>query len=304
VPSAAGPDRNEGDKSVEPTLSQYAGRVTVTDGAWGTQLQAAGLPADACPDLWNLDNAAAVEAVARSYVEAGSQIVLTNTFRTNRLALSRWSLEGRAAEIAEAGAAISRRAAGDGAKVFASIGPTGKIVMMGEVAPEEFDAAFSEQAAALAQGGADAILCETFTELEEALLAVRAARRSTALPVVLSMTFDSGPDGTATVMGTTPAAMVAAAAEAGAAAVGANCGAGPEHYVKVASLLHGATGLPVWIKPNAGLPVLREGRTVFPMGPEQFAAFAPDLVQAGANFIGGCCGTTPEHVRAVRAALG
>lgn len=289
---------------MEPTLSQYADGVTVTDGAWGTQLQAAGLPVDACPDLWNLDNAPGVEAVARSYVEAGSQIILTNTFRANRFSLAQLGLAERAPEIAEAGAAISRRAAGDAVKVFASIGPSGKIVMMGEVPPEEFDAAFAEQAAALARGGADAILCETFAELEEALLAVRAARRSTGLPLVLSMTFDSGPDKTATVMGTTPAAMAAAAAEAGAAAVGANCGAGPEHYVKVASLLRSATDLPIWIKPNAGLPVLRDGRTVFPMGPEQFAAFAPDLVRAGANFIGGCCGTTPEHVRAIRAAVG
>jgi 5-methyltetrahydrofolate--homocysteine methyltransferase len=284
-------------------FEEYRGRVTVTDGAWGTQLQAAGLPPDACPDLWNLENPQAVEAVARGYVQAGSRIILSNTFRANRFSLANWGLGERVAEIAQAGAAISRRAAGQAVKVFASIGPTGKIVMMGEVSAEDIYAAFAEQAGGLARGGADAILCETFTELEEAMLAVRAAREKTELPVVVSMTFDSGPEKTATMMGTTPADLAAAAIEAGAAAVGANCGAGPEHYVKVAGLLRQASELPIWIKPNAGVPALRDGRTVFPLGPEEFAAFVPALVKAGANFIGGCCGTTPDHVRAIGAAV-
>lgn len=285
------------------TLSEYADQVTVTDGAWGTQLQATGLRPDACPDQMNLDDPQAVEAVARSYVEAGAQIILTNTFRANRLTLAQWGLADRAGEIAEAGAAISRRAARQDVKVFASIGPSGKILMMDQVPREVLHAAFCEQAAALARGGADAILCETFTELAEAVLAVRAAREGAELPVAVSMTFDSGPDGTATVMGNSPGDLAAAGAEAGAAAVGANCGAGPERYVKVTSLLREATDLPVWIKPNAGLPVLRDGRTVFPMGPREFAAQVPGLVEAGANFVGGCCGTTPEHVRAIRAAI-
>jgi 5-methyltetrahydrofolate--homocysteine methyltransferase len=284
-------------------FEEYRGRVTVTDGAWGTQLQAAGLPPDACPDLWNLENPQAVEAVARGYVQAGSRIILSNTFRANRFSLANWGLGERVAEIAQAGAAISRRAAGQAVKVFASIGPTGKIVMMGEVSAEDIYAAFAEQAGGLARGGADAILCETFTELEEAMLAVRAAREKTELPVVVSMTFDSGPEKTATMMGTTPADLAAAAIEAGAAAVGANCGAGPEHYVKVAGLLRQASELPIWIKPTAGVPALRDGRTVFPLGPEEFAAFVPALVKAGANFIGGCCGTTPDHVRAIGAAV-
>ncbi|KPK79581.1 MAG: hypothetical protein AMJ81_13055, partial [Phycisphaerae bacterium SM23_33] len=152
-------------------FEEYRGRVTVTDGAWGTQLQAAGLPPDACPDLWNLENPQAVEAVARGYVQAGSRIILSNTFRANRFSLANWGLGERVAEIAQAGAAISRRAAGQAVKVFASIGPTGKIVMMGEVSAEDIYAAFAEQAGGLARGGADAILCETFTELEEAMLA-------------------------------------------------------------------------------------------------------------------------------------
>ena len=277
--------------------------TAVSDGAWGTQLQAAGLPAGDCPDGWNVTNPSAVEAVAQSYVHAGSDVILTNTFRANRFVLAHWRMADQAGPLAEAGAAISRRAAGDAVKVFGSIGPTGKIVMMGDTPEEELSAAFAEQAAALARGGADAILCETFTELAEAVIAVRAAVEATGLPVVLSMTFDSGPDGTNTMMGASPADAAAAAAEAGADAVGANCGAGPEKYVKVAAGFRAATDLPVWIKPNAGLPIIRDGETVFPMAANEFSGFLPGLVEAGANIIGGCCGTTPEHIRALRATV-
>ena len=285
-------------------FDELAGRVIVTDGAWGTQLQGRGLPPGSCAELWNQSNPDAVQAVAAGYVRAGSDAILTNTFRANRLAMAEAGLADRAEELAEAGAAISRRAAGDDVRVFGSMGPTGKILMMGEVTGEEVHAAFAAQAAALARGGADAIVCETFADLDEAGHAVRAAREATALPVVLCMTFDSGPDKTATMMGVSPAALAAAAEELGAAAVGANCGAGPEHYVTVAALLRAATAGPIWIKPNAGLPVLEGGKTVFPMGPDEFAGYVPALIEAGATFLGGCCGTTPEHIAAVRSALG
>jgi len=288
---------------MKASLKDYVGRVVVTDGAWGTELQAHGLPLGACPDAWNLDSPSAVEAVAAGYVQAGSEIILTNTFGSNLFSLASYDLGDRAAQIAEAGAAISRRAAGDAVRVFGSIGPTGKILMTGETPAEEIFDAFAAQAGALARGGADAVVCETFADLDEAVLAVKAVRDRTDLPVIACLTFGSGPDGMRTVMGQGPPDLVAAAVEAGAAGVGSNCGAGPEHFVKVAAALREATDLPLWIKPNAGLPALRDGKTVFPMGPEDFAAFAPALVEAGANFVGGCCGTTPDHVRAVRAAI-
>ncbi|MHC4718222.1 MAG: homocysteine S-methyltransferase family protein [Planctomycetota bacterium] len=288
---------------MDTPFEEFAGRVVVTDGAWGTQLQAAGLPAGACPEAWNRTNPAPVEAVARSYVQAGSDVILTNTFRANRFALTEAGMAEQAADLAEAGAAISRRAGGDAVRVFGSMGPTGKILMMGDVSADEVYAAFADQAAALARGGCDAIVCETFADLAEATHAVRAARDAAGLPVVVSMTFDSGPDKTATMMGVTPADLAGAAERLGASAVGANCGAGPEHYVTVAALLRQATSLPIWIKPNAGLPVLQAGRTVFPMGPAEFAGFVPTLIDAGASFLGGCCGTTPDHIRAVREAV-
>ena len=217
-------------------FDSVAGRAVVTDGAWGTQLHQQGLPPGACPDLWNLDNPAAVAAVARSYLDAGSQVILTNTFSTSPYALTGPDAE-RVAAVVEAGAAISRRVAGDAAAVFGSIGPSGKIVMMNEVPAETLSVLFAVEAKALAAGGVDAILCETFAELDEILLAVAAAKAATDLPVIASMTFDSGPDKTATMMGTQPADLAAAAAEAGCAAVGANCGAGPKHFVRLTRLL-------------------------------------------------------------------
>ncbi len=285
-------------------LKAFASQIRVTDGAWGTELQALGLPPGAAPELWNADNPSAVEQVARSYVEAGSEIILTNTFGANRFILAGHNADERTAELAQAGVAISRAAAGKRVKVFASMGPTGKIVMMGEVAKEEIASAFAETAAALARGGADAIVLESFNELDEILIALAAVKEATSLPVVASMTFASGPDATATMMGNSPADLAAAAEDRGAQGVGANCGTGPDNYVNVARLLRDATDLPIWIKPNAGLPqAAADGKAVFPTGPEEFASFARPLADAGTVFIGGCCGAGPEHIRALRAAV-
>lgn len=285
-------------------LSTFTQSVRVSDGAWGTQLQKRGLGAGHCPELWNVDNPSAVEAVARSYVEAGSDVILTNTFGANRYILQTHGLAGRLSELAEAGVAISRKAArGTDVKVFASLGPTGKIVMMEEQPPEEIVAAYAQAAEALAFGGADAIVLETFNELAELKLALQGCKQGCDLPIVASMTFASGPDKTSSMMGDTPAALAQAAGSLGAAAVGANCGVGPDNYVQVARLFRAATSLPIWIKANAGLPVVADGKTTFPMGPADFAGFVPALVGAGANFIGGCCGTTPAYIEAIKAAL-
>jgi len=290
--------------------AEYAKRVRLTDGAWGTQLQKKGLSPGSAPELWNAEKPAAVAAVAEGYVRAGSEVILTNTFGANRFVLAAHGLAGRAAELAEKGALLSRqaadaaKAAGRDVKVFASIGPTGKIVMMEEVPKEDIAAAFAETAEAVAFGGADAIVLESFGELEELRIALEAAKKATDLPVVLSMTFASGADKTRTMMGNSPGQLAALAKAGGAAAVGANCGVGPDNYVRVAAMLHKETDLPIWIKPNAGLPTVgADGRTSFPMGPKDFAGFLPKLIAAGAKFIGGCCGTTPAHIEALREAL-
>jgi 5-methyltetrahydrofolate--homocysteine methyltransferase len=272
----------------------------LTDGAWGTQLQAQGLPPGECPDMWNLTYPERVRKVAQSYVDAGSNIILTNTFRSNRISLQGHGLSDRVVEINKAGVEISRSAAGTRAKVFASMGPTGKMLMMGELTEDDLYAAFLEQANALS--GADALVLETMTDIEEARVAVRAAK-TVGLPVVASMVFDSGKDKDRTMMGATPEEVAAALAEAGADVVGANCGLGVEGYIPVAKRLRAATSLPIWIKPNAGMPELVDGHIVYRTTPEEFGRQALTLQEAGVSFIGGCCGTSPEFIQALHSVL-
>jgi methionine synthase I (cobalamin-dependent) len=278
--------------------------LLITDGAWGTELQARGLPAGTMPDTWNLTHPEHVEAVARAYVEAGSQAILTNTFRANAIAMHGCPEDDLDA-INRTGVALSRQAAGE-ALVFASIGPTGKMLLSGEIDSEQVAAAFAAQARSLAAAGADALLVETMSDIEEARLAVEAARR-TGLPVIVSFAFDSGKNKDRTMMGATPEAVAKAMVEAGADAVGANCGVGVEQVVPICRRLRAACDLPIWIKPNAGLPTMEGAAIRYGTSAEFFASHYGVLCEAGAAFLGGCCGSTPEFIRALvdarRAAL-
>ncbi len=288
---------------MHPTLEKLlaAGPVT-TDGAWATQLQQRGLAVGACPDAWNLAQPDVVEQVARAYVEAGSQVILTNTFGANRFILARHDLADQVVAINEAGVAISRRGAAGRALVFAAMGPSGVMLLMGETSQEELRAAFAESAEALARAGADGIVVETMFDPAEAVLAVSAAH-DTGLPVVGSMTFGAGANKDRTLMGTTPEQAAGQLLAAGADLVGSNCGQGIAGFVDICRRLHAASARPVWIKANAGLPESHEGKLVYRQTAREFAAFVPALVQAGAGLIGGCCGTTPEFIAAVRQAL-
>ncbi|MGA3077252.1 MAG: homocysteine S-methyltransferase family protein [Bryobacteraceae bacterium] len=270
-----------------------AGGLLITDGAWGTELQARGLDPGAAPDTWNLTHPERVEAVARAYVDAGSQVILTNTFRANAVAL-----EGDLEAINRAGVEISKRAAAGKALVFASIGPTGKMLMAGEIDAEQVSAAFAAQSAALAAAGADALLVETMSDIEEACQAVAAAK-STGLPVIVSFAFDSGKNKDRTMMGATPEAVAVAMVEAGADAVGANCGVGVEHAATVCRRLRAACDLPIWIKPNAGLPKMEGTAVRYDTSADFFASHYAALCEAGASFLGGCCGSTPDFIRAL-----
>jgi len=274
----------------------------LTDGAWGTQLQAQGLGSGECPDGWNLTHPERVEAVARAYVAAGSRVILTNTFGANRLRLEGHGLENQVAAINRAGVAISKRAAGTQALVFASLGPCGKMLMSGDVSEDLLRTVYAEQAAAMAEAGADGIVVETMSELDEARIALAAAR-ATGLPVAVSMVFDSGKDKDRTMMGVTPEKAAAELAAAGADIIGANCGQGIAGYVKVCQRLRQGTDRPLWIKANAGLPEMVDGRATYKTTPEEFASYLPALLAAGAQFIGGCCGTSPDFIRAVKARL-
>ncbi|MHB8524227.1 MAG: homocysteine S-methyltransferase family protein [Limisphaerales bacterium] len=274
----------------------------LTDGAWGTELQARGLRSGEFPDAWNLSHPERVAEVARAYVDAGSRVILTNTFGANRLRLAGHGLSDRVAEINQKGVDISRSAADGRAQVFASIGPSGKFLLTGETNPDELRAAFDEQARALAEAGADALVVETMSDLTEAALAVRAAH-ATGLPVVACMVYDSGKNKDRTMTGVTPEQAAEALLAAGADVIGANCGQGIAGFVPICARLRAATSAPLWMKANAGLPELVEGRVVYRTTPEAFAEVMPALIAAGASFIGGCCGTNPEFIRAVKAVI-
>lgn len=276
-----------------------ARRLLIADGAWGTELARRGLPAGTAPERWNLDRPEEVRAVAAAYVEAGSDIILTNTFGGSPLKLTKVGLGEKVAEVNRRGVELSKEAAQDRSLVFASVGPTGEFMApLGTIEERDMIACFAEQVSAMVEAGADGILIETMSDLAEARAALQAVRDSSDLPGFVTMVFDKGAKGYATMMGVTPARAAEELEAAGADVVGANCGTGIENIIEVARLMRAATALPLWCKPNAGLPQLVDGKTVFRETPEQMAAHLKDLVEAGANIIGGCCGTRAEHIRA------
>jgi methionine synthase I (cobalamin-dependent) len=262
-----------------------------------------GLQPGECPDTWNLDHPERVARVAAAYVGAGSRVILTNTFRSNPIALAAYGLDAQTSALNAAGVRASREAAGGAALVFASVGPTGAVLAAGELNPDAVRASFERQADALAAAGPDGIVIETMGDLEEALIALAAAKR-TGLPVVVSMVFDSGRAHDRTMTGVTPEAAAEALTAGGADVLGMNCGVGLDNVAALCARLRSSTTIPVWVKPNAGLPVMVDGAARYSTTPDDFARTASDVLAAGASFFGGCCGTTPGHIAAVVRVLG
>jgi 5-methyltetrahydrofolate--homocysteine methyltransferase len=286
-----------------------AGEVLVADGATGTNLQLVGLPPGTSPEDWVLDQPDRIVALQRSFVEAGSDLILTCTFGGTRLRLKESKYADRVVELNQRAVELAREAAGDRALVGGSLGPTGQLLKpFGPLEYPEVVAAYAEQAQALSEGGVDVLVIETHFALDEAQAAVEGARQVTTLPLVVSFAYDRG---VRTMMGVKPVQVAEKFKALHVAAIGANCGTTLENMEKIvqeyAAALAAAThsGLFIWAKPNAGLPTVdaATGRSVYNVTPEQMGEFAKRYVALGARIVGGCCGSSPAHVRAMAEAV-
>jgi 5-methyltetrahydrofolate--homocysteine methyltransferase len=276
-------------------------KILISDGAWGTYLYERGLQPGECPELWNITHRDDVFAIAKSYIDAGADIILTNSFGGSPSKLESYGLQDRAAELNEAAAIISREAAGNNHIVLGSMGPTGVMLLLGEVPEQTIYDGFYLQAEALNIGGVDAICIETMSDINEACIAIRAAKQATGLEIVCTFTFDKTIDGGyKTMMGVSPADMVKAVKEAGASVIGTNCGNGFSQMIDIVREIREVDkSTPVLVHANAGLPTMQDGKTVYPETPEMMAGKVGELIKSGADIIGGCCGTTPDHIKAL-----
>lgn len=280
----------------------HQGEVLVADGAMGTLLFQNGLKANECPESFNLSRPEVLENIANQYLKAGADIIQTNSFGGSPLKLAQYGLDEQVEEINIAAVTAVRRTVGDRAYVSGSCGPCGKILIpYGDTLPELVYDGFIKQIRALVKGGVDMICIETMIDINEAVLAVRAAKaEAPTLPIMATMTFDQTPKGFFTIMGTTIDKACPELAKAGADIIGSNCGYGIEMMIKIAKEFRTHCGMPLVIQANAGLPELEDGRPVYRETPEFMAEKAEELIPVGVSVIGGCCGTTPRHIAALR----
>jgi methionine synthase I (cobalamin-dependent) len=277
-------------------------QILVADGATGTQLQRAGLPAGAAPELWNVENPDAIRTLHRSYVEAGSNMILTNTFGGSRPRLDMEGLGDRVHELNLAAARLARESAGDDVLVLGDMGPTGQLMEpMGTLTYDEAVDIFAEQAAALAEGGVDAILIETMSDLSEAKAAVEGARRAADLPILVTMSFDTHGR---TMMGVKPGDAAKELWSLGVDAVGVNCGRTLDENLEAArQMRQSVPDATLMAKPNAGLPRMDGTESVYDVTPQIMADYAKKFADLKVKIFGGCCGSTPAHIRAVSQTL-
>jgi len=278
------------------------GEILVSDGAMGTMLQDKGLKVGECPEEWNITHPGEVKAIAEAYLKAGSDMILTNTFGGSRFKLAKFGLEAKVAEFNKAGVSLAKKAALQyGGIVVASLGPTGEFMQpLGTVTEDGMYDVFKEQILAQIQGGADAICVETMTSLEEVSIAIKVVKENTSVPAIGTMTFDKGIKGYRTMMGVSIKEAALGLEKAGADIIGTNCGNGIGHMVNIVKEMRKYSSKPILVHANAGVPELIHGKTCFRETPEDMSEKVPELIDAGANIIGGCCGTTPEHIRAIR----
>jgi 5-methyltetrahydrofolate--homocysteine methyltransferase len=277
------------------------GEILVADGAMGTMLMSHGLKSGEPPESLNLTKSSVLELVAREYLDAGADIIQTNTFGGSPLKLSLYNLDDRTEEINRNAVQAVRRVVRDAAYVSGSCGPSGKLIKpYGDTESDTMYRSFKRQIASLVEAGVDIICVETMTDLTEATLAVRAAKQIDAgVPVMATMTFDPTPKGFYTIMGISIERAILGLEDAGADIIGSNCGNGIEHMIKIARQFKLHSRLPVIIQSNAGIPEMKGNKTIYPETPEFMAEKAKELAQIGVSIIGGCCGTTPEHIKRI-----
>ena len=280
-------------------------RTVLGDGAMGTMLQDRGLTSGECPEAWNLDKPDAIVEIHRTYRDAGCDYVETNTFGASTIKLSRFGLDCKIDDIVTAGVDLARRAVGDTCLVAGSVGPTGGLLEpYGDYSAEQLAEGFRRTAELMEHAGVDFFLIETMSDLNEATLAIAAAKGVSRRPVVATMAFAKGAKGHRTMMGTSPAQAASGLTEAGASLVGTNCCTGPREALEIMMEMREVTPLAVIAQPNAGLPALEAGQAVYPETPEAMAEGARKLVECGVRIVGGCCGTTPRHMSKIGSAIG
>jgi len=278
-------------------ITRLKSEVILFDGAMGTMLQAKGLQPGECVELWNLERPEIVQKIHRAYLEAGAQVVETNTFGANRIKLGSYGLEARTRELNYHGARLAKEATPTGCFVAGSVSPTGKFLEpLGELTFPQLVEIYEEQIGALGEGGVDLLCIETMMDPEEAAAAIQAARLACDLPVIATMTFNLDRVGFRTIMGVSPEAAIRRLEEAGADVLGSNCGNGMEEMILLMKEMRALTTAPLIAQPNAGVPQLVEGKATYTQTPGDFSRKVPELLKTGVNAVGGCCGTTPAHI--------
>ena len=277
------------------------GQILLSDGAMGTELQKRGLPSGHCPEEYNISHPQIIQSVYKDYYDAGSDIVETNSFGGNRMRLAAHGMQDKVKEFCRRSAELAKEVCPQGRFVAGSIGPTGGMMApLGNLTAEKAYEIFAEQAEALAEGGADIIFVETMMAVEEAEVALRAAKEASGLPVSVSMTFDKTETGVRTSWGVDAAMAVERLSAAGADVIGANCGNGVEIVIEVIRQMRSLTPLPLLAQPNAGIPEIIDNQIVYKETPQSMSKKLREILDIGVNILGGCCGTTPKHIRMFR----
>lgn len=281
-------------------LIELKDKVLFCDGAMGTMLTEYGFKSGDCPEEWNVTNKDKIKEIHKSYISAGCDIILTNTFGANRIKLKKFNLEEKVTEFNLASANLAREVAIDTHFVFGDIGPTGELLEpFGNLTIKELEDAFTEQINALIQGKVDAIIFETMSSIEEITTGIKVSKKISNLPIIASMTFEKGNSGYRTMMGVDIETAVYEFIKSGADIIGTNCGKGINETIEIIKNMRVLIGSFLIAEPNAGLPKIVNGKVVYDTTPEIFGNQAKELVGVGANIIGGCCGTTPDHIKEV-----